>query len=61
MIGGTDVRVVLAGHTHVVSAGTVAGIPVWTGGALATMRAKVAELRAALPGPADDGAPDRST
>ena len=25
--------VVLAGHTHVVSAGAVAGIPVWIGGA----------------------------
>ena len=35
-IGGTDVRVVLAGHTHVVSAGTLRGIPVWTGGPIAT-------------------------
>jgi 3',5'-cyclic-AMP phosphodiesterase len=35
-IAGTDVRVVLAGHTHVVSAGVLAGIPVWTGGAIAT-------------------------
>jgi 3',5'-cyclic-AMP phosphodiesterase len=35
-IAGTDVRVVLAGHTHVVSAGVLAGIPVWTGGAVAT-------------------------
>jgi 3',5'-cyclic-AMP phosphodiesterase len=33
ILAGTDVRVVLAGHTHVVSAGTVAGIPVWIGGA----------------------------
>ncbi|WP_433272776.1 metallophosphoesterase [Pseudonocardia xinjiangensis] len=33
---GTDVRLVLAGHTHVASAGTLAGIPVWTGGPLAT-------------------------
>jgi 3',5'-cyclic-AMP phosphodiesterase len=35
-IAGTDVRLVLAGHTHVVSAGTLAGVPVWTGGPLAT-------------------------
>jgi len=33
ILAGTDVRVVLAGHTHVVSAGAVAGIPVWIGGA----------------------------
>jgi Icc protein len=32
-IAGTDVRIVLAGHTHVVSAGALAGVPVWTGGA----------------------------
>lgn len=32
-IAGTDVRIVLAGHTHVVSAGAIAGVPVWTGGA----------------------------
>jgi 3',5'-cyclic-AMP phosphodiesterase len=31
---GTDVRIVLAGHTHVVSAGAIAGVPVWTGGAV---------------------------
>jgi len=36
VIDGTDVRVVLAGHTHVVSAGILAGVPVWTGGAIAT-------------------------
>ncbi len=36
VISGTDVRVVLAGHTHVVSAGVLAGVPVWTGGAIAT-------------------------
>jgi Icc protein len=35
-IAGTDVRVVLAGHTHVASAGTLRGIPVWTGGPIAT-------------------------
>jgi Icc protein len=35
-ITGTDVRLVLAGHTHVVSAGTLGGVPVWTGGPLAT-------------------------
>jgi Icc protein len=29
------VRIVLAGHTHVVSAGALAGIPVWTGGTTA--------------------------
>jgi 3',5'-cyclic-AMP phosphodiesterase len=33
VLAGTDVRIVLAGHTHVVSAGAVAGVPVWTGGA----------------------------
>jgi 3',5'-cyclic-AMP phosphodiesterase len=32
-LDGTDVRIVLAGHTHVVSAGAIAGVPVWTGGA----------------------------
>jgi 3',5'-cyclic AMP phosphodiesterase CpdA len=32
-LAGTDVRIVLAGHTHVVSAGVLAGVPVWTGGA----------------------------
>ena len=32
-IAGTDVRIVLSGHTHVVSAGALAGVPVWTGGA----------------------------
>jgi 3',5'-cyclic-AMP phosphodiesterase len=35
-VEGTDVRLVLAGHTHVVSAGTLGGVPVWTGGPLAT-------------------------
>lgn len=29
VIRGTDVRLVLSGHTHRVSAGTVAGVPVW--------------------------------
>ncbi|WP_433558191.1 metallophosphoesterase [Pseudonocardia xinjiangensis] len=33
VLSGTDVRIVLAGHTHLVSAGAVAGVPVWTGGA----------------------------
>lgn len=33
VLAGTDVRLVLAGHTHVVSAGAIAGVPVWTGGA----------------------------
>jgi Icc protein len=32
VLAGSDVRIVLAGHTHVVSAGALAGIPVWTGG-----------------------------
>jgi len=32
VLAGTDVRVVLAGHTHLPSAGTIAGIPVWVGG-----------------------------
>ncbi len=36
-IAGTDVRLVLAGHTHVVSAGTLGAVPVWTGGPLATI------------------------
>jgi 3',5'-cyclic-AMP phosphodiesterase len=35
-IDGAGVRIVLAGHTHVVSAGALAGVPVWTGGALST-------------------------
>ncbi|OLT13099.1 hypothetical protein BJF78_22950 [Pseudonocardia sp. CNS-139] len=35
-VRGSDVRIVLAGHTHVVSAGALAGVPVWTGGAIAT-------------------------
>jgi 3',5'-cyclic-AMP phosphodiesterase len=35
-VEGTDVRLVLAGHTHVVSAGTLGAVPVWTGGPLAT-------------------------
>ncbi|MFC4944511.1 metallophosphoesterase family protein [Pseudonocardia sp. GCM10023141] len=35
VIEGTDVRAILAGHTHVVSAGVLAGVPVWTGGAIA--------------------------
>lgn len=33
VLAGTDVRIVLAGHTHVTSAGALAGIPVWTGAA----------------------------
>ncbi|QYN32074.1 metallophosphoesterase [Pseudonocardia sp. DSM 110487] len=36
-VAGTDVRLVLAGHTHVVSAGTLGGVPVWSGGPLATV------------------------
>lgn len=35
VLSGTDVRIVLAGHTHVVSAGALAGVPVWTGGTTA--------------------------
>jgi 3',5'-cyclic AMP phosphodiesterase CpdA len=35
-ISGSDVRIILAGHTHVTSASSLAGIPVWTGGAIAT-------------------------
>lgn len=35
VVTGTDVRLVLAGHTHVVSAGALGGIPVWTGGTTA--------------------------
>lgn len=33
VLAGSDVRIVLSGHTHVASAGAIAGIPVWTGGA----------------------------
>jgi Icc protein len=36
-VAGTDVRLVLAGHTHVVSAGTLGAVPVWTGGPVATV------------------------
>lgn len=36
VIAGTDVRVVLAGHTHLTSAGALAGVPVWVPGALAS-------------------------
>jgi 3',5'-cyclic AMP phosphodiesterase CpdA len=35
-VAGSDVRIVLAGHTHMTSAGALAGIPVWTAGALAS-------------------------
>ncbi|MEV0250755.1 metallophosphoesterase [Nocardia sp. NPDC050712] len=35
VIAGTDVRLVLCGHNHMTSAGTLAGIPVWIGPALA--------------------------
>jgi 3',5'-cyclic-AMP phosphodiesterase len=31
VIRGSDVRLVLSGHNHRVSAGTLAGIPVWVG------------------------------
>ncbi len=37
VVAGTDVRLVLAGHTHVVSSGTLGGVPVWTGGPLAAV------------------------
>lgn len=37
VLAGTDVRIVLAGHTHAAAAGVVAGIPVWTGGPIATV------------------------
>jgi Icc protein len=36
VLAGSDVRVVLSGHTHVTSAGTLAGIPVWVGASTAT-------------------------
>jgi hypothetical protein len=29
VISGSDVRLILSGHTHRVSAGTLAGVPVW--------------------------------
>ena len=36
VLAGSDVRVILCGHTHVTSAGTLAGIPVWVGASTAT-------------------------
>lgn len=36
-IAGSDVRIVLSGHTHVVSGGALAGVPVWSGGAVALL------------------------
>jgi 3',5'-cyclic-AMP phosphodiesterase len=36
VVAGSDVRIVLAGHTHLTSAGALAGIPVWVPGALAS-------------------------
>lgn len=33
VLAGSDVRIVLCGHTHVTSAGAIGGVPVWTGGA----------------------------
>lgn len=36
VITGSDVRIVLAGHTHTTSAGVLAGVPVWVPGALAS-------------------------
>ena len=35
VLSGSDVRLVLAGHTHSATAGSVAGIPVWVGPASA--------------------------
>jgi len=35
-IRGTDVRIVLSGHTHRVSAGTIGGVPVWVSPATAS-------------------------
>lgn len=35
LIRGTDVRMMLCGHSHHGSAGTIAGVPVWMGPALA--------------------------
>ncbi|MCO1653526.1 metallophosphoesterase family protein [Pseudonocardia humida] len=36
VLAGSDARIVLAGHTHMTSAGALAGVPVWTPGALAS-------------------------
>jgi 3',5'-cyclic-AMP phosphodiesterase len=36
VLAGSDVRVVLCGHTHVTSAGTLGGIPVWVGAPTST-------------------------
>lgn len=36
VVAGTDVRLILAGHTHVASAGTLGAVPVWVGGPIAT-------------------------
>lgn len=35
VLAGSDVRIVLCGHTHCATAGTVAGVPVWVGPASA--------------------------
>jgi len=35
VLSGSDVRLILAGHTHVLSVGSLAGIPVYTGGTIA--------------------------
>lgn len=47
VLAGTDVRVVLAGHTHVTSAGALAGIPVWTGAATSALWDSLAPAGAA--------------
>jgi hypothetical protein len=36
VIRGTDVRMVLSGHTHRVSVGTLGGVPVWVSPATAS-------------------------
>ncbi len=36
VLAGSDVRVVLCGHTHVTSAGTLGGVPVWVGAPTST-------------------------
>ena len=34
VLAGTDVQIVVGGHVHGATAGTLAGIPVWTGGSV---------------------------
>jgi 3',5'-cyclic-AMP phosphodiesterase len=52
VLAGTDVRIVVGGHVHSATAGTLAGIPVWTSGsvhaALDSLPPRGTELRAVI-------------